>query len=56
MDINIAIITIFSYISVLGVIGIMINRSQVRKEVNQQDICWYSGLPSTSTYKKESSE
>ena len=60
MDIDIAIITIFSYISVLGVIGVMINRSQRELEVNQHDlpkvnndICWYSGLPSTSSYNEE---
>ena len=63
MSVELAIVTTLSYISVLGVIGIMINKSQRESEVrifekkmNQQDICWYSGLPSTSTYKKESSE
>jgi len=53
VDINTAIITTLSYVSVLGVIGIMINRSQVTQDINQQDICHYSGLPSTSTYKKD---
>tara|TARA_B100001093_G_scaffold286986_1_gene274184 strand:+ start:622 stop:810 length:189 start_codon:yes stop_codon:yes gene_type:complete len=59
MSIEMAIITTLSYISVLGVIGLMINKSQRELEVNQHDlpkvnndICWYSGLPSTSTYKE----
>ena len=60
MDIDIVIITIFSYISVLGVIGVMINKSQVTQEIQDNDlpkvnndICWYSGLPSTSSYNEE---
>ena len=60
MDIDIAIITIFSYISVLGVIGVMINKSQVTQDIQDNDlpkvnndICWYSGLPSTSSYNEE---
>ena len=60
MSIEMAIVTTLSYISVLGVIGLMINKSQRELEVNQHDfskknndICWYSGLPSTSTYKKD---
>ena len=57
MSIEMAIVTTLSYISVLGVIGLMINKSQRELEVNQHDlpkvnndICWYSGLPSTSSY------
>ena len=55
-----AIVTTLSYISVLGVIGVMINKSQVTQDIQDNDlpkvnndICWYSGLPSTSTYKKD---
>jgi len=60
MSIEMAIVTTLSYISVLGVIGVMINKSQVTQDIQDNDlpkvnndICWYSGLPSTSSYNEE---